>query len=96
MSTQELTQLQKQLDRIEKAANIAAKRVLNFEEVMHMTGFSKGTLYKLTCAKHIPYSKKGGRLFFDKNEIEGWLLENRQATEQELNSAASTYIAIRR
>lgn len=50
-------------------------RVITFNDVMAMTGFSKSYLYKLVAQHKIPYGKPSGRkLFFDRERVEEWLL----------------------
>lgn len=93
MEDLQMREIKSQLDRIETAANIAAKNVLNLDEVAYLTGFKKATLYDMTHRNMIPHSKKGGRLFFDKEDIERWLMHDRVSTHEELQSKASTYIA---
>lgn len=87
--------LEQRLERIEKmleAQNIINKKVLNIDELAQYTRMSKPYLYKLTCKNKIPYSKPNGKtLFFDKEEIDTWLLTNRQATKDELRNEAEQY-----
>ena len=40
----------------------------------------RSTVYDLTAAGKIPHSKHGKRLYFDKNAIDQWLLENQRGT----------------
>lgn len=77
-------------------ANLEAKRALSgkealtFKEVLLYTGFSKGYLYRLTAEKRIPYYKPNGKnLFFDRNELNQWLLSNRYYTDEELDEIAA-------
>jgi excisionase family DNA binding protein len=71
------------------------KAVLNFDEVSKYTGFSKSYLYKLSCSGGIPCFKPNGKhIFFNKNEIDNWLLQNRKATNAEIDSKAATYVAL--
>lgn len=82
------------LERIERYAIIAAKKVLNIEEVAFFTGLSKSWLYKATCRKEIPHYKPNGKLlYFDRGEIEDWMKQNRIATSEEINVEAATYMA---
>lgn len=87
--------LEQRLERIEKmleAQNIGNKKVLNIDELAQYTRMSKQYLYKLTSKNKIPYSKPNGKtLFFNKEEIDTWLLTNRQATEDELINEAEQY-----
>lgn len=65
------------------------KNVLTLEEALEYTGYSRSYLYKLTAARKIPYYKPNGkRLFFNREELERWLQQNRIATESELNEKA--------
>lgn len=88
-------EIQKRLDKIEQlltAQSLQNKVVLNIDEVAQFTGLSKLYLYKLTSKNEIPHSKPNGKnVFFNKSEIEEWLLRNRQATNEELEAEAVNY-----
>ena len=72
---------------------LAAKNVLDLEDVSALTGLSKSYLYKLTCNKDIPHYKPHGKqVYFDRKEIEDWMKQNRVATNAELESQAATYL----
>lgn len=43
-----------------------------------ITGLSRGTLYKLTCQRKIPHHKRGGKLFFFRDELFSWIRGERQ------------------
>ena len=63
---------------------LSQKKVLNFDEVAAYTGLSKSYLYKLSSTGGIPcYKPQGKLIYFDKQEIDAWLLQNRKATNQE-------------
>ena len=65
-----------QLDRIEFYTMIAAKNVLNIDDVAFLTGFSRSHIYKLTSEKKIPHYKHNGKqIYFDRKEVEDWLKE---------------------
>lgn len=67
---------------------------LNIDEVALYTGFSKLYLYKLTSKKAIPYySPNGKKIFFKKDEIDAWLLDNRHATKNELEQEGLNYLS---
>lgn len=94
MTEQEFVLINDKLNRIEQNTLLGAKNVLTLDEVALLTGLSKGYIYRLTSTQGIPHYKPNGRnLYFNKNEIEGWLLRNRVATTEEINNAATTYIA---
>ena len=79
------------LERIERLA-LLNKSVLNFDEVAVYTGLSKSTLYKLTSSKKIPHYKPSGKLlYFDRKELDSWLLQNRVHTTEEINQQAVDY-----
>jgi excisionase family DNA binding protein len=74
---------------------LSQKTVLNFDEVAVYTGLSKSYLYKLTSSGGIPcYKPNGKQIYFDKPEIDKWLLQNRKATNDEIESNASTYVTL--
>ena len=56
----------------------ATKRIMGADEAAQYTGFSKHTLYRLTSEKGIPHSKRGRKVFFDRQELDTWLLEYKQ------------------
>ena len=72
------------------------KTVLNFDEVAVYTGLSKSYLYKLTCSGGIPcYKPQGKHIYFNKPEIDQWLLQNRKATTREIESQAATFVTLK-
>jgi len=76
---------------------LSQKTVLNFDEVAAYTGLSKSYLYKLTFSGGIPcYKPQGKQLYFSKEEIDRWLLQNRKATTDEIESQAATYLTTKR
>ena len=87
--------IDQRLDKIEQlltTQSLQNKTVLNIDEVAQFTGLSKLYLYKLTSKNEIPHSKPNGKnVFFNKSEIENWLLRNRQATNEELEEEAINY-----
>ena len=68
------------------------KEVLTSDETARYLGISKSYLYKLTMGQKIPhYTPMGKMCYFNRLELEGWLQNNRVATEAELNQQAQTY-----
>jgi len=68
------------------------KKVLNFQECLEYTGFSKNHLYRLTSTQAIPYSKpSGGKIFFNKEKIDEWLLSNPITPNSSINQKAINY-----
>jgi excisionase family DNA binding protein len=75
-----------------EALLLSQKTVLTFGEVAIYTGLSKSYLYKLTSTGGIPcYKPQGKFVYFNKQEIDQWLLQNRKATKDEIEQMASTY-----
>ena len=86
------TQIELRLLRIEKLLS-GNKTVLTFNETADYTGLSKSYLYKLTSACMIPHSKPNGKqVYFEKAELDKWLLRNTVRTNEETNAAAATYV----
>jgi excisionase family DNA binding protein len=85
-------QIELRLLRIEKLL-LSNKTVLTFNETAEYTGLSKSYLYKLTSAGMIPHSKPNGKqVYFDKTELDKWLLRNTVRTNEEMNATAATYV----
>ncbi len=81
------------LEAIERYSLLAAKNVLTIDDAAVLTGLSKSHLYKLTCSKQIPFYRPNGKLvYFDRQELEGWLKQNRVNTEKETEQAALCYV----
>jgi excisionase family DNA binding protein len=80
-----------------EALLLSQKTVLNFDEVAAYTGLSKSYLYKLSCSGGIPcYKPQGKHIYFNKLEIDSWLLQNRKATTSELDSQAATFVTLQK
>ena len=94
--TAEFQHINDRLDRIERISLIAAKNVLDLDEVCLLTGFSRGYLYRLTSNRQIPHFKKSRKLYFLKSEIEKWMLEQAVPTDEEINSQAQTISSLRK
>ena len=93
--SEEFQELTSKIDRLEKIALLGAKNVLTIDDVALITGFTKGHIYRLTSGQKIPHYKPNGRtLYFKKEEIEDWMLQNKIRTNTEIESAATTYTAI--
>ena len=87
-SERELTQL----DRIERNSLLAAKTVLTVEDAAILLGLSPSTIYRWTMTKIIPHYKPNGKLvFFNKKELEDWMMRNRGASEEEIMDEAANY-----
>lgn len=86
-----IKQFQEQLDRIETKV-LLQKEVLTLEEVAIYTGISKSHLYKLTGSRRIPhYCPTGKFLYFNREEVEEWLQQNRITPTDEIKEEAENY-----
>ena len=76
---------------------LSQKTVLNFDEVAVYTGLSKSHLYKLTSTGGIPcYKPRNKMIYFDKGEIDKFLLSNKAMTRAEIDAAASTHVTLKK
>lgn len=76
-----------------EAMLLSSKTVLTFDEAATYTGLSKSYLYKLTHSGGIPcYKPKGKMLYFNKVELDEWMMQNRKVTASELDAKANTYL----
>lgn len=88
-----MEQFLEQLGKIERNSLLAAKNVLQLEDVALLTGLSKSWLYKATSNKEIPHYKPNGKqIYFDKKEVEDWLKQNRIGTTDEAERQAAKYL----
>lgn len=65
-----------ELLRLQKEGNIE-KKWLNSKELAHYLGFSEDKIYKLVqneWVENIHYHKPTGKLIFDKNKIDEWVV----------------------
>ncbi len=66
------------------------KKVLSFEEASKFLNLSKSYLYQLTSKALIPHYKPQGKmLYFEREELEKWLMKNPVKSRQELKDEAS-------
>jgi len=89
-----INELKNELAQIRQLTLIGTKKALTMNDTALLTGLSKSHLYKLVCAKKIPYYKsQGGKLtYFDKSEVEAWQLQHRVKTTDEVETEAATYV----
>lgn len=84
-------------DRLSNIENLllSQKTILNLDEVADYTSLSKSYIYKLTCSGGIPcYKPNGKHIYFNKQEIDKWLLQNRKSTSTELDNQAETFVTL--
>lgn len=87
-----LIEIAKRLD-ILTAAVLSNKQALTIDEAAAFTGLSVNTIYKLTSTQEIPhYKPRGKMLYFDRAELEAWLLQRRVKTLDEIDRAAANHV----
>lgn len=92
----ELNEIKEQLSRIESGV-LSQKSVLTFDEVASFTGLSKSYLYKLTSTGRIPHSKPHGKvLYFERSQVENWLLQNPIKTAEQVDKEATTFVTLKK
>jgi len=67
-----------------QSENRTPRKTMSLSEFCEYTGLSRQTVYKLTSGQKIPHSKKAKRLWFDREKVDFWLLENRVKTKTEI------------
>ena len=80
-SLEALGPVDKLIERIEELEKMVkqTKTVLGFDEACKYIGVSESLLYKLTAAKEVThYKPRGKMLYFNREEIDEWLLQNKQ------------------
>ena len=87
--------LEQRLATVEQAvqmAGLTSKEVLTFDEASQFTGLSKSYLYKLTSGQKIPHYKPAGKMcYFNREELQQWLMQNRVSTRDEIVGKAQNY-----
>lgn len=84
------------LERIEKlleTQQVMQKQVLNFNDTCIYLELSQSHLYKLTSTGSIPHYKPNGKkLYFKREELDTWLLRNRNNSIDEIEQEAANYL----
>ena len=90
------TNILKKLERIEKlleTQQAMQKQVLNFNDTCIYLELSQSHLYKLTSTGSIPHYKPNGKkLYFNRQELDNWLLRNRSNSIDEIEQEAANYL----
>jgi len=94
---QQQTEIISRLDSIESILLNLNSKPLNLEETADYLHVSKSYLYKLTSQNKIPYYKPSGKLvYFDKKELDAWILQNRITPQTEIQEAAISHVSFGR
>ena len=82
-----LTQLQELIEKEE--------RPFTFQEACSHLDISPSYLYKLTSQNKIVHFKPNGKkIYFQKSDLNAWLLRNRVSTADELEQQAIDYVTL--
>jgi excisionase family DNA binding protein len=85
------------IEQMVSRATLGTKAVLTFDEAALYTGLSKSDLYKKTSSRAIPhYKPRNKMIYFERAELDNWLLQNKVATIDEIETKAETYSATRK
>lgn len=96
METTVLERLQTLEGKISELA-LSQRDVLTFQQACRYTDLSPSHLYKLTSQCRIPHSKpQGKRLYFDRKELDRWLLQNRVMTQDEIEEEATNLVTLKK
>lgn len=64
---------------------------LSIDEAAFFLGYKKSYLYRLTASQKIPFSKpNNGKIFFDKEKLEEWVLRNNERKENKKTDLNAT------
>jgi len=81
------------LERLIESQSINTKEVLNFNETCQYLELSQSHLYKLTSTGAIPHYKPNGKkIYFNRPELNMWLLRNRTNSKEEIEQQAANYL----
>jgi len=86
-----LEEIAQRLDRLETLTALSAKNVLDINDTAELTGYSVKYLRQLIAKRDIPHYRRGNRLFFNRDEIEDWMMGERVPTKEEMNVRAMGY-----
>lgn len=63
--------------------------ILDFKQACAHVRVTQSYMYKLTSNGLIPHAKRGKRLFFERSELDKWLLERKIKTADEIRQEAA-------
>ena len=93
MEAEQILQKLSQLEQKIAEQNLLHKEVINFNDAFKYLDISASHLYKLTSQKQIPhFCPQGKKLYFRRQEIDEWLMRNRQETAEDIETAAANYL----
>ena len=83
----------KNIESMLQQQNLLQKDVLNLNEARAYLDISASHMYKMTSQKLIPhFCPQGKKLYFRREELNQWLLRNRQDSIDEIETRAANYL----
>jgi len=64
------------------------REIMDVNEVAAFLKVSKHTIYRMTHKRELPHYKKGGKLYFKREEIEAYRDSGKQLTQEEFEAQA--------
>ena len=65
--------------------------ILDLQQLASYLNVSKSYLYKMTSNNIIPHFKRGKKLYFDKEIVTKWVLENTISTQEDIEQKVMQY-----
>ena len=85
----------RKLEPVESFLERVTKKVFTFSEACMYIGVSESMLYKLTANKEIPhYKPRGKMIYFAKEELDEWLLQNHELAVDDATRMAHEAAAV--
>jgi len=79
----------------ERQPVITENELLNITEASTFLRLTKSTIYSKVCRGEIPAFKTGRRLYFDKQELTGWIKSSRKSTNEDIRNRVSQLMQAR-
>lgn len=86
-----LEDIAKRLDRLETLTALASKDVLDIKDTSMLTGYTVKYLRLLIARRGIPHYRRGNRIYFNRDEVEEWMMGERIPTIDEVQQKACGY-----
>lgn len=82
------------MNKEKKEAPGLQKQILTFREALDYLDVSKSFLYKLTSSRKITFLKpNGGKIYFQKEELDKWILQNKFSSISDRHNELTSKIA---
>jgi excisionase family DNA binding protein len=87
-----IKKLEEGIERLERGM-FGFKRIMTLPELAVYIGLAESYIYKLTSRNVIPhYQPLGKTIYFDRYEIDDWILKNKVPSKQEIERKANAMI----